>query len=390
MARKIRSFKKLETLKVALLFNFNPVWTGGIIYLQNIVRILNFLEEKDKPELLIFYPKELEKYVLDLSFPNVTLIEWEFPELKRGFLTSIFKFKNLFTYPIVSEYSPDVIFPLQNFPVKSNCLAAEVCWYADLQHKYYPEFFSRIKRIERDLKIYFMLKNAKHIVVSSESVKRDFYKFFKIPKHIHFHVYHFVSIMEGLPEIPIATLLENYKLPPKYFMVSNQFHRHKNHKVIFEAIAELKARGVKVHVAITGRFPSEPNSPYLQELHDLIQNHKLHENISLFGLIPRGDQLLLMKYAQAIVQPSMFEGWSTVIEDARSLQVPVLAADLKVNIEQLEEKGFYFSPHDASKLAFLMESMPERDYCSEIYDPYPKRMRNAAYELLGIFKDSMN
>jgi glycosyltransferase involved in cell wall biosynthesis len=199
-----------------------------------------------------------------------------------------------------------------------------------------------------------------------------------------------VSIIEGLPEIPIATLLENYKLPPKYFMVSNQFHKHKNHKVIFEAIAQLKIRGVQVHVAITGRFPSEPNSPYLQELHDLIHNHKLHENISLLGLIPRGDQLLLMKYAKAILQPSLFEGWSTVIEDAQSLQVPVLAADLKVNIEQLEEKGYYFSPHDASKLASLMESMPERDYSKEIYDPYALRMRKAAYELLSIFKASMN
>jgi glycosyltransferase involved in cell wall biosynthesis len=377
-------------LKVALLFNFNPVWTGGIIYLQNIVRILNFLEEKDKPELLIFYPKELEKYVLDLNFKNVTFIEWEFPELKKGFLKSIFKSKNLFTDSIVSGYSPDVIFPLQNFPVKSAYTATEVCWYADLQHKYYPEFFSRIKRLERDLRIYFILKNAKHIVVSSHDVKNDFYKFFKIPDTVNFHIYHFVSIIEGLLEIPISTLLDKYKLPIKYFMVSNQFHKHKNHKVIFEAIAQLKARGVNIHVAISGRFPSEPNSPYLQELHDLINNHKLHENISLLGLIPRGDQLLLMKYAQAILQPSLFEGWSTVIEDARSLQVPVIAADLKVNIEQLEEKGYYFSPHDASKLASLMENMPERDYSKEIYEPYPLRMRNAAYELLDIFKKSMN
>jgi glycosyltransferase involved in cell wall biosynthesis len=377
-------------LKIALLFNFNPVWTGGIIYLQNIVRILNFLKEKDKPELLIFYPKELEKHVLDLKFTKMTLIEREFPELKKGFLKSIIKFKNLFTNEIVSKYSPDVIFPLQNFPVKSDYSASELCWYADLQHKYYPEFFSKIKIMERNLRIRFILKNAKHIVVSSEAVKDDFFKFFSVPSTVNFHVYHFVSIIEGLPEIPIATLLENYKLPPKYFMVSNQFHKHKNHKVIFEAIAQLKIRGVQVHVAITGRFPSEPNSPYLQELHDLIHNHKLHENISLLGLIPRGDQLLLMKYAKAILQPSLFEGWSTVIEDAQSLQVPVLAADLKVNIEQLEEKGYYFSPHDASKLASLMESMPERDYSKEIYDPYALRMRKAAYELLSIFKASMN
>ena len=50
-----------------------------------------------------------------------------------------------------------------------------------------------------------------------------------------------------------------------------------------------------------------------------------------------------MKNAKAIIQPSLFEGWSTVIEDARSLQVPVIATDLTVNIEQLGDKGKYFS-----------------------------------------------
>jgi glycosyltransferase involved in cell wall biosynthesis len=279
---------------------------------------------------------------------------------------------------------------MHNYPVKSKTYPAELCWYADLQHKYYPEFFTKVKRMERDLRIRYILKNAKHIVVSSHDVKNDFYKFYHVPDTLKFHVYHFVSIIEGLPDVPIGELLEKYKLPANYFMVSNQFHKHKNHKVVFEALAKLKSKGVNVCVAITGRFPSEPNSPYLKELHDLINNHNLHENIALLGLIPRGEQLLLMKYAQAIIQPSLFEGWSTVIEDARSLQVPVIAADLKVNIEQLEERGFYFNPKDADALASLMERMPARDYELEIYEPYMTRMRKAAYELLDIFKNSMN
>ena len=351
---------------------------------------MKFLEPDDQPELLVFYPEELKKYVDDIDYEHAQKIEWTYPSIHLGFVKSIVERENIFISDLSKKYQPDVIFPLHNYPLESKFKPAELCWYADLQHKYYPEFFSRIKIMERNLRIRFILKNAKHIVVSSEAVKDDFFKFFSIPSTVNFHVYHFVSIIEGLPEIPIATLLENYKLPPQYFMVSNQFHKHKNHKVIFEAIAQLKKRGVQVHVAITGRFPSEPSSPYLQELHDLIDNHKLHENISLLGLIPRGDQFLLMKYAQAIMQPSLFEGWSTVIEDARSLQVPVIAADLKVNFEQLGEKGNYFSPHDSSELASLMENMPERNYSCEIYEPYALRMRNAAYELLGIFKASIN
>jgi glycosyltransferase involved in cell wall biosynthesis len=380
----------MKRVKLALLFNFNPKWTGGIIYLVNISRILKFLEPADRPELLVFYPKHLKKYVDEIDYEHVQKIEWDFPPIYTGFVKSLLRRENVFISELSRKYNPDVIFPMHNYPVKSKTYPAELCWYADLQHKYYPEFFTKVKRMERDLRIRYILKNAKHIVVSSHDVKNDFYKFYHVPDTLKFHVYHFVSIIEGLPDVPIGELLEKYKLPANYFMVSNQFHKHKNHKVVFEALAKLKSKGVNVCVAITGRFPSEPNSPYLKELHDLINNHNLHENIALLGLIPRGEQLLLMKYAQAIIQPSLFEGWSTVIEDARSLQVPVIAADLKVNIEQLEERGFYFNPKDADALASLMERMPARDYELEIYEPYMTRMRKAAYELLDIFKNSMN
>ncbi len=38
----------------------------------------------------------------------------------------------------------------------------------------------------------------------------------------------------------------------------------------------------------------------------------------------------------------MFEGWSTTIEDAISLNKRVLASDLDVNREQLGDNGIYF------------------------------------------------
>jgi hypothetical protein len=93
-----------------------------------------------------------------------------------------------------------------------------------------------------------------------------------------------------------------------------------------------------------------------------------------------------MKYCKAILQPSLFEGWSTVIEDARSLQVPVIAANLNVNMEQLEETGTYFEPHNVRQLVSILETYPNRDYTKLLYDSYENRMKTAAYELLSVFK----
>ena len=284
------------------------------------------------------------------------------------------------------NYKLDAIFPMHDYPVKSKLDAKLVSWYADLQHMYYPQFFTKRKRIERNARIKLILKNSKDLVVSSQAVKDDFFKFFKVPKGLNIHIYHFVSIIEGMPDMTFDEIRAKYDLPKNYYMISNQFHKHKNHKVVFEAVAELKKKGIEVSIGITGRFPDEPDSPYMQELHDIINKNDLKSSIKFLRLIPKGDQFLLMKYSKAILQPSLFEGWSTVIEDARSLQVPVIAANLNVNIEQLEEKGTYFEPHNVAQLVAILENYPDRDYSKHLYDSYENRMKNAAYELLSVFK----
>jgi hypothetical protein len=101
----------------------------------------------------------------------------------------------------------------------------------------------------------------------------------------------------------------------------------------------------------------------------------------MLGLISRSDQLLLMRNSQAVIQPSLFEGWSTVIEDAKSLQVPVIASNLKVHIEQLGKDGCYFDPHDPEALGEILRCYPERDMNRLYYPDYSERIREAANQL---------
>ena len=381
---------KSERFKLGLIFNFNPKWMGGIIYLLNAIKILKFLDDNDMPKILVFYNSGLKKFIDEIDYPYVEKIPWNFSSVYYGFALSILRQRNLFVHDMVTKYNLDAIYPMHDFPVKNKLDAKLVSWTADLQHKYYPEFFTTRKRFERDIRIKFILRNVKDYVMSSQAVKDDFYKFFKIPESVNFHIYHFVSIIDNLPDLDFDTIRAKYNLPEEYFMISNQFHKHKNHKAAFKALAELKKERKNIHFAITGKFPDELNSEYMRELHDIINKHDLKENISFLGLIPRGDQLLLMKYAKAILQPSLFEGWGTVIEDARSLQVPVIASSLPVNIEQLQEKGTYFKPHDYLTLAKILDSYPSRNYNDKIYEEYEVRMKNAAYEFMKIFNDKLS
>jgi glycosyltransferase involved in cell wall biosynthesis len=376
-----------KRLRLGVIFNFNPSWMGGVIYIINIVKTLNFLDDKDKPRIYLFYNPILQKFLNEMEeYPYLEKVEWNFPGATKGFFKSLILRKNLFISDILKKYSLDAVYPLQDFPVKTNTPAKLIFWRPDFQHKHYPEFFSRKVIMGRHLRMKSMMKNSRDLVLSSHDAYEDMKKFYKVPKGLNIYIFHFVSIIDDLQGVNIKELLSKYKLPSTYYLISNQFHKHKNHKVAFEAVAKLKQEGIRINLAITGRFPDASDSPYMNELHQILDDNQLHDQIIMLGIIPRNDQLQLMRHSQAVLQPSLFEGWSTVIEDARSLQVPVIAANLGVNIEQLKETGSYFDPHNVDELAEILKKYPKRDMNKKYYQEYEARVKEAAETLMNIFR----
>jgi glycosyltransferase involved in cell wall biosynthesis len=62
----------------------------------------------------------------------------------------------------------------------------------------------------------------------------------------------------------------------------------------------------------------------------------------------------LMRVSTALINPSLSEGWSTPVEEAKSLGVPMLLSDLRVHREQAGDRAHYFDPEAAEQLASLM------------------------------------
>lgn len=373
-----------KRIKLGIIFNFNSSWMGGIIYILNLIRTLDFLDDNEKPEIHLFYRVDLKKFVDQISYPYFEASEWTFPAVYKGYIKSWLTGKNIFVENIINSYDLDFIYPIQDFPLKTRSNTKLICWYADLQHKYYPEFFTKRTLLERALRIRFTLRNVNDVVVSSQAVADDFKKFFKLRGQLKMHIFHFVTVIDDFSSLDINDIRKKYNLPEKYYIISNQFHKHKNHKVLLQALVRLKEKGFNAHMVMTGRFPDASFSPYMKELHSIIDQHNLQSHITFLGVIQRNEQLLLMKYSQAVIQPSLFEGWSTVIEDAISLQVPVIASSLPVNVEQLGPDGNYFEPFDDQKLSEILLEYPERNLNDVLYENYNDRIKKAAGTFMSI------
>jgi hypothetical protein len=73
--------------------------------------------------------------------------------------------------------------------------------------------------------------------------------------------------------------------------------------------------------------------------------------VKFLGFIDRAEQLLILKNSIAVIQPSLFEGWSTVVEDCKAQNHNIILSSLPVHKEQISEGAIFFNPYEPQDLA---------------------------------------
>lgn len=358
--------------KIALIYSYNENWIGGTYYIENLILALSCLSENQQPELLVFITEEsgIEKLK-----QNVKYTHWSFYRLEHKSLPLYKRFLNKLTDfalgrrfigPVHIE--ADLVFPL---PTAWRYFFASVpkhlYWIPDFQEHFLPAFFQPQELIDREANHQLVLKSAKHIIFSSYAAQNDFniiYPENKLAQHVLQFAVDSRSIQTGL------NCLATYSINRPYFICSNQFWRHKNHALVLRAIEQVKHEHPEVLVVFTGKEFDHRNPDYFDSLVILKEELSLDVEVKFLGFIPRQDQLALMQNSIAVIQPSLFEGWSTVIEDAKSLSIPLLVSDLDVHREQLTayESKLYFSPDSVDTLSQNMVAVLEGELPRCHYD----------------------
>src|SRR3546814_3488596 len=98
---------------------------------------------------------------------------------------------------------------------------------------------------------------------------------------------------------------------------------------------------------------------------DVCSSDLLEANFQFLGNVPYAEILALNRGATALINPSMFEGWSTTVEESKALGTPLLLSDLGVHFEQAGDNAHYFGRADAkdcaAKLAGAARNPPVRN-----------------------------
>lgn len=336
---------------IGILYTVYKDWIGGIYYIQNLISALCLLPDKDKPIIDVF-TKEIDDFNELCSITNYPYLVFNgeyrtvWHKVKIQHLLHCFGLLRKYPVDVYNLRRRDVFL----FPVLYESTRKGLFWMPDFQSERLPEFFS-VEEIEaRRESIRGNAYLNRPIVLSSKDCLNDYNKFFP-DYHNKTFVLNFAVTLPDYSQVCISDLKEKYNITTKkYLFCANQFWAHKNHLYLFSEFWEYVKKRNDISLVCTGDLVETRDKDYINKVKSVLNNDVLREHVKILGLIPRLEMLCLMKHAEAVIQPSLFEGWSTVVEDAKATGKFVFLSDIPVHREQLKQNVCFFDPHEPGDL----------------------------------------
>lgn len=374
-------------------------WTVGQIYLKNLFHALREAYEGEIVLSLLAPAGQqgVEDYARSLKADELILyhlpqrwsVPWVVNKLRERLLSCDKLVEN-----VLKKYKIDIIFgPVLVYKYHR---IATLAWLPDFQHTHLPEMFSETERVSRDQTFLRCAQAATRVILMSEAVRKDFESF--APLYVHkVRVLHPVSyIPQSIYEENLNSILNLYHLPEKFVYLPNQFWKHKNYEVVFQAIKVLKERGVKVLVVCTGSPLDYRHPTYFADLFQKLSQLDIREQVIYLGLISREHVLLLMRQSICVLNPSLFEGWGHTVDEARSVGKQVLVSDIPAHREQNLPKATFFNPYDCEDLVEKLGQIwrevgpgPDTELEVEARHSLPERLRAYAEAFVSVVREAV-
>ena len=132
---------------------------------------------------------------------------------------------------------------------------------------------------------------------------------------------------------------------PYFLSVSNR-RRHKNEFRVVEAFAKASL-DPRMHLVFTGR----PAADIVR----CIEAHKLRSRVDFVGVVPEARLPSLYRGAEALIFPSLFEGFGLPILEAMACGIPVVTSNTTAMPEVAAEAALFVDPTSVEQIAKAMQ-----------------------------------
>jgi glycosyltransferase involved in cell wall biosynthesis len=378
--------------RVAINYNFNDRdWFGGRNYFASLLQAVAACAPHEFSFVLVTGHRT--ETTLPEQFPNLEVIRTSLMDrMSWPWLTRQVNLRALnadwLMASFLRRHRIDIL--SHSMPIGRARGLKTMPWLYDFQFLHLPELWNP-RHIRWATQWYTAAsRSSDAVVVSSESALADLRALTGAGGAVP-HVLRFVSNPVDFARVPsLADLRAKYGLPEYFFYLPNQFWENKNHGLAIDALVALRKRGVDATIVCTGKTEDGRQPEYFDRLMNRCRASGVAEQFKVLGIVPYTDSQGLMLHARAVINPSRFEGWSTTVEEAKTLQKDLFLSDISVHREQAPKRGAFFAVDDANALASLIASAllraPEPVSRESISADHAARLRQFGEAYLAILR----
>ena len=336
---------------------------GGYYYLLNLLCVLRKFESERLTPILVVGEDEAQERLtpfqnlpgLDIRRSNALNRSRQASAAARALLLG----SDPQIRALLREAALDVLFEAAVFSGwRPGCRV--LAWFPDFQHRALPHLFRLVGWWRRELGFRLQVTAKRHVIVSSQDALALALHHYLLPDRVS--VVRFALPPPSSHDVErISETVAKYGLPSRYFFMPNQFWLHKNHLLVIEALARLAKHGDVPTVIASGQQVDPRHHGHFDRVREAVHRHGLDPYFLMPGLLPKEDMAPLLLGATALLNPSLYEGWSTPVEEAKSAGVPMILSDLDVHREQAEGQAVFFARHDPGALADVLLSFTDQD-----------------------------
>ena len=224
----------------------------------------------------------------------------------------------------------------------------------DVQHEFFPEFFSSDILCWRRLNYKSSVSVADAVLTLSQYSARTIIEKLGVPGDKVFPI--LLSADDSYTaEFHSETdrhVRNKYKLPDAYGFFPANTWPHKNHPILLKALGICRKNNLTIKIVLTGA----PDIGH-QSLEKAISAEGLQNDILYLGYVPKDDMRYLYKNAAFLVFPSLFEGFGMPVLEAMLSDCPVICSGTTSLPEVAGDAALYFDPNDPYDIAEAMRKV---------------------------------
>jgi glycosyltransferase involved in cell wall biosynthesis len=360
---------------------------GGLdVYVRELVSAL--ADYSVKHEYKVFITVDFKKwqfrqwpenicFVTDEISPinyYIRLIEWKlirkyrnlFRDLNQFILTRNIQNQIRKNQIDIMHYPATLIWHLQ---INARCILT----FFDMQHEYYPEFFTKEQLRDRSAIYRPSVEKAERIIVPSQFTRDTLIEKYEIPeKKISLLP---VGISESLHRAPsedIERVVGKYNLPKNYIFYPANPWLHKNHACLMAALRIYHEKyDTELQLVLTGRIKNNVSiSKYMAVAAGA------DKQVFDLGFIPSEDMPALYSGASLMIFPSLFEGFGIPLLEAMACGCPIAAANATSIPEVVGDAARLFDPMEPYDIAeAIHDVLLNHDFRSDLVEKGFRRVK---------------